>query len=312
MSEFALSFYAVRTLVVALPSSIRSRAVVVVTWLNLFVQIGIVGTGGLVRLTASGLGCPTWPKCTDDSLVNTPEMGIHGVIEFGNRLLTFVVLAVCVAQLVALWAIRRAHRTEWRLAVGLLVGIPVQAVIGGVSVWMQLNPYVVGLHFVVSAVMVVVASILLFRVRSRTVLPRLGQVSLLSWAIAASTTVVLLIGVLTTGSGPHAGDADAPRNGLDSELLQHLHAWPAYATVALVVIAVVRTVGAPRRAWLAVLAGFGGQIALGIWQSRTGLPVELVAIHLVMSMIVSVLVTRGIYVSTISGSNATATNSTVK
>lgn len=297
---------------VALPSSVTSRAVVVVTWLNLIAQIGIVGTGGLVRLTASGLGCPTWPNCTEDSLITTPEMGIHGVIEFGNRLLTFVLLAVCVAQLVVLWTLRRTRRTDWRIAVGLVAGIPVQAVIGGISVWMQLNPYVVGLHFVASAVMVALAALLLFRIRTSGELPRVRAVSTLSWAIAAMTSVVLLIGVLTTGSGPHAGDADAPRNGLNPELLQHLHAWPAYLTVALIATAWWRAHGVERRAWFVVLAGFGAQIVLGIWQSRTGLPIELVAIHLVMSMVVVSLVTRGIYVSTMSGSSATATNSTVK
>lgn len=296
----------------ALPTSVTSRAVVVVTWLNLIAQIGIVGTGGLVRLTASGLGCPTWPKCTEDSLVNTPEMGIHGVIEFGNRLLTFVLLAVCIAQLVVLWKLRRTRRTDWRIALVLVAGIPVQAVIGGISVWTQLNPYVVGLHFVASAVMVTLAALLLVRIRTHGALPRIRAVSTLSWAIAAMTSVVLLIGVLTTGSGPHAGDADAPRNGLDSELLQHLHAWPAYVTVALVAIAWWLASSIERRAWFAVLAGFGAQIVIGIWQSRTGLPIELVAIHLVMSMVVVALVTRGIYVRTMSGSIATATKSTVK
>ena len=297
---------------VALPTSLRSRSVVLVTWLNLIAQIGIVGTGGLVRLTASGLGCPTWPTCTEDSLVTTPEMGIHGIIEFGNRLLTFVLLAVCVAQLVVLWKSRRAHRTEWRLALVLVAGIPIQAVIGGVSVWTQLNPYVVGLHFVASAVMVVLATILLVRVRAGGIAPRLRDVRPLSWAIAAMTSVVLLVGVLTTGSGPHAGDADAPRNGLDSELLQHIHSWPAYATVALIVFAIVAASAAVRRSWIAVLAGFGLQIGLGIWQARTGLPIELVAIHIVASMVVTALVTRAIYVSTMSGSSATATKSTVK
>ena len=297
---------------VALPTSLRSRSVVLVTWLNLIAQIGIVGTGGLVRLTASGLGCPTWPTCTEDSLINTPEMGIHGLIEFGNRLLTFVLLAVCVAQLVVLWKSRRAHRIEWRLALVLVAGIPIQAVIGGISVWTQLNPYVVGLHFVASAVMVVLASLLLLRVRANGLGPRVRDVRALSWSIAAMTSVVLLFGVLTTGSGPHAGDADAPRNGLDSELLQHIHSWPAYATVALIVLAIVLSASTVRRAWLAVLAGFGLQIGLGIWQSRTGLPVELVAIHIVASMVVTAFVTRAIYVSTMSGSSATATNSTVK
>jgi cytochrome c oxidase assembly protein subunit 15 len=286
--------------------------VIIVTWLNLIAQIGIVGTGGLVRLTASGLGCPEWPTCTEGSIVNTPEMGIHGVIEFGNRLLTFVLLAVCVAQLVVLWKLRRQHRIEWRLSVGLVAGIPIQAVIGGISVWTDLNPYVVGLHFVASAVMVVLAAILLFRVKSTPELPRMRSVDALSWAIAGMTSVVLLVGVLTTGSGPHAGDADAPRNGLNPEILQHVHAWPAYITASLVGLAFLVSAGRERRAWIAVLAGFGAQIAIGIWQSRTGLPVPLVAIHLVLSMVVIVLVTRGIYVRTMSGSSATATNNTVK
>ena len=297
---------------VALPTSVRSRAVVIVTWLNLIAQIGIVGTGGLVRLTASGLGCPTWPTCTEDSLVTTPEMGIHGVIEFGNRLLTFVLLFVCLAQLVVLWTLRTTRRDLWWMAIALVAGIPIQAVIGGISVWMKLNPYVVGLHFVASAAMVVLATLLLLRLDDSTSLPRLRDVASLPWAIAATTTVVLLVGVLTTGSGPHAGDADAPRNGLDSELLQHVHAWPAYITVALVVIAYARGSRIEKRAWLTVLAGFGAQITLGIWQSRTGLPVELVAIHLVLSMVVTTFVTRAVYRSTTSGSSATATKSTVK
>jgi cytochrome c oxidase assembly protein subunit 15 len=298
--------------VVALPTSIRSRAVTIVTWLNLIVQIGIVGTGGLVRLTASGLGCPTWPKCTEDSFISTPEMGIHGLIEFGNRLLTFVVLAVCVAQLVVLWAMRRSRRTEWRLALGLAIGIPVQAIIGGISVWTQLNPYVVGLHFIVSAIMVTLATLLLCRVLTIETPPRLGTVDPLSWVIFALTAVVVMVGVLTTGSGPHAGDADAPRNGLDSELLQHFHAWPAYGTTAVVLFAVFVSTGRARRAWLFVLGGFGAQMALGIWQSRTGLPVELVGIHVVLSMVVVSLVTRAIYIRAMSGSSATATNNTVK
>lgn len=297
---------------VAFLTSVSRRSVLFVTWLNLIAQIGIVGTGGLVRLTASGLGCPTWPSCTEDSLVTTPEMGIHGAIEFGNRLLTFVLLIVCVAQLVVLWNERRTRRDLWIPAVVLVAGIPIQAVIGGISVWTQLNPYVVGLHFVVSAAMVVLASVLLLRVRSSDSLPRLSDVTALNWGIAVSTATVLLIGVLTTGSGPHAGDADAPRNGLDSEFLQHLHSWPAYVTVGLIVVAWFVDRDNWQRTWSWVLGGFGLQIAIGILQSRTGLPVELVAVHLVLSMVVTAVVTRAIYVSTTSGSSATATNNTVK
>lgn len=296
----------------SLPTSVRSRAVRVVTWLNLIAQIGIVGTGGLVRLTASGLGCPTWPKCTDDSFVNTPEMGIHGVIEFGNRLLTFVLLAIVIAQIVVLWKSRRERRDLWWLSIGLLAGIPIQAVIGGISVWTQLNPYVVGLHFIVSAILVSVASVLLSRVKDRGDRPRLRDVPALSWIIAALTAVVLAIGVLTTGAGPHAGDADAPRNGLDAELLQHFHSWPAYVTVALIALAALRAAGVQRRWWVAVLIAYTLQIVIGIAQSRLGLPIELVAVHIVLSMIVTSTVTAAVYRSTTSGSIATAIKTAVK
>ena len=292
-----------------------SRLLTPVARLLLTLQALLILTGGAVRVTGSGLGCPTWPECTGDSF--TPVKGqlegtLHSWIEFGNRLLTFVLLFVCLAQLVVLWTLRTTRRDLWWMAIALVAGIPIQAVIGGISVWMKLNPYVVGLHFVASAAMVVLATLLLLRLDDSTSLPRLRDVASLPWAIAATTTVVLLVGVLTTGSGPHAGDADAPRNGLDSELLQHVHAWPAYITVALVVIAYARGLRIEKRAWLTVLAGFGAQITLGIWQSRTGLPVELVAIHLVLSMVVTTFVTRAVYRSTTSGSSATATKSTVK
>lgn len=296
----------------SLPTSIRSRVVVVVTWLNLIAQIGIVGTGGLVRLTASGLGCPTWPRCTEDSFVNTPEMGIHGVIEFGNRLLTFVLLAIVVAQLVVLWKSRRQRRDLWWLSVALLAGIPVQAVIGGISVWTQLNPYVVGLHFILSAILVSTASVLLSRVKDRGELSRLRKVPALSWLIGFFTAVVVTVGVLTTGAGPHAGDADAPRNGLDAELLQHFHSWPAYAVLGLIAFAVYRSTGVQRRWWLSVLGLYGVQIGIGIAQSRLGLPVELVAVHIVLSMIVVATVTGAIYRSATSGSSATAIKTAVK
>lgn len=296
----------------SLPTSIRSRVVVVATWLNLIAQIGIVGTGGLVRLTASGLGCPTWPRCTEDSFVNTPEMGIHGVIEFGNRLLTFVLLAIVVAQLVVLWKSRRQRRDLWWLSIALLAGIPVQAVIGGISVWTQLNPYVVGLHFIVSAILVSTASVLLSRLKERAEPSLLRDVPVLSWAIGLLTAIVVTIGVLTTGAGPHAGDADAPRNGLDGEVLQHFHSWPAYAVVGLIAFAALRSPALQRKWWLAVLGLYGVQITIGIAQSRLGLPIEFVAVHIVLSMIVVATVTAAIYRSATSGSSATAMKTAVK
>ncbi|MEN3345923.1 MAG: heme a synthase, partial [Arthrobacter sp.] len=135
---------------------------------SLIGQIVLVVTGGAVRLTSSGLGCPTWPRCTDTSLVNTPEMGIHGIIEFGNRLLTFALAAVAVMMLVYLWNLRKERRDLFLLALGLLASIPAQAIIGGITVLSGLNPWVVGLHFLVSMALVVFATLLVNRAYGRT------------------------------------------------------------------------------------------------------------------------------------------------
>ena len=148
---------------VTVDTTVRRLAV-----LSLIGQTVLVVTGGAVRLTASGLGCPTWPRCTDDSLVNTPEMGIHGFIEFGNRLLTFALAAVAVLMLVYLWNLRKERRDLFLLALGLLASIPAQAVIGGITVLTQLNPWVVGLHFLVSMALVVFATLLVNRAYGRT------------------------------------------------------------------------------------------------------------------------------------------------
>ena len=284
----------------------------IVVWLSLIAQSGIAVTGAFVRLTASGLGCPTWPLCTEESLVNTPEMGIHGVIEFGNRLLTIALLIIAVAVLVVFWRMRKDRRDLWWMGVGLLVVVPVQAVIGGISVWMQLNPYVVGLHFIVSVAATVVAMLIVLRVRDNERVADIRSIPAVSWLVGVVTGVGIVLGVLTTGSGPHAGDADAPRNGLNSEILQHFHAWFAYASVALVVIAFIRSTGLARRSWLVLLTGFAFQIAIGLLQARTGLPVELVGIHVLAAMVVTCFVTTAVYRSATSGSIATATKRAVR
>ena len=294
------------------PTSLRDRAVRIAVWSVLIANIGITITGALVRLTASGLGCPEWPLCTADSLVNTPEMGIHGLIEFGNRVLTFVLLLVTVLVLVVLWRVRMERRDLWRFALVLLLGIPLQAVIGGISVWTNLNPYVVGLHFVVSIAMTIVATILVIRVIDVDVVSPLRDVPFLSWLVGLGTATTLVIGILTTGSGPHAGDADAPRNGLDSELLQHLHSWPAYGTLALVLFASVRSAGISRRWFVGLVIALCGQATLGIIQSRMGLPVALVAMHVALAMITTAVATAAVYRSTTSGSIATAMKRAVK
>ncbi len=272
-----------------LPGSVdaRIRGFAIAT---LVAQILIVGTGGAVRLTGSGLGCPTWPRCTDDSFVTTPEMGIHGIIEFGNRLLTFVLIAIAIVMFVLVLRIRRERRDLFVLALVIGLGIPAQGVIGGFSVLTNLNPYVVGLHFVLSVVLVVLSTVLVYRVYAG---PRGVRASVPLWysalthATSALVAITILVGIITTGSGPHAGDSGASRNGLDSELLQHVHSWPAYATVAATVLLLIGALrlGQPRLARFTgiLLAIEAVQVAVGLAQARLGLPEILVGAHMVLA-----------------------------
>jgi len=272
-----------------LPSAV-SRPVRAWAWTTWVVQVLIVVTGGAVRLTASGLGCPTWPKCTVDSLVNTPEMGIHGVIEFGNRLLTFVLVIVAIGTFLAVVRLRRERRDLFVLALLIGLGIPAQAVIGGVSVLVNLNPYVVGLHFVVSAAMVVLSTLLVTRVYIQGTLAPTGAVAVLAWIVAALQSVTILVGILVTGSGPHAGDAQSPRNGLPSDVLQHVHSYPAYAalltTLAVGIVALRRGRLDIARVALALLCVNGTQAIVGIAQSNLGLPPFLVGVHMLLACLV--------------------------
>lgn len=281
-----------------LPVSTADRRVRVIAWASLVSQTLIVGTGGAVRLTGSGLGCPTWPRCTEDSFVATPEMGIHGIVEFGNRLLTFVLVIIAILAFLAVLRMRRERPELLRLTVALGLGIPAQAVIGGITVLTELNPWVVGFHFVVSAVLVALAVVFVHRVyRGRTtgLLAVPPAVRALALATAVGAWITVLIGIVVTGSGPHAGDGGAARNGLDSELLQHIHSWPAYITAGLSVlllVAAIRTGRAPlRRAVLGLLAVEAVQITVGIAQARLGLPEILVGIHMVLACVLIALAT---------------------
>jgi cytochrome c oxidase assembly protein subunit 15 len=283
-----------------LPQTVDAR-VRFMAWTTFVVQTLIVVTGGAVRLTASGLGCPTWPQCTADSLVTTPEMGWHGVIEFGNRLLTFVLVIVAIAAFVSVLRFRRERRDLFWLTLVIGLGIPAQAIIGGISVLMQLNPYVVGLHFVVSIALVVLSTVFVYRVYlPSTPSPwqppaEMGKLPLVLWLAAFFQFFTICIGILTTGSGPHAGDANAPRNGLNSELLQHLHSYPAYIALALTVTALVLAarlkISGLVKALVALLLINGAQILVGITQANNGLPELLVGLHMLLACLVSAAVT---------------------
>jgi heme a synthase len=269
------------------------RRVRVAAWLSFAFQLALIGTGGAVRLTASGLGCPTWPQCTDGSFVNTPEMGIHGIIEFGNRLLTFVLAAVTIAAFLSVWRFRRQRRDLFTLTLLQGLSIPFQAVLGGITVLTGLNPYVVGAHFAVSIVLVAVTTVLVWRVyygkRNPALTVPAGLLAL-ARVSAVSVGITVAVGILTTGSGPHAGDNSnpdrpAPRNGLDPEVLQHVHSWPAYVTVGLTVILAIVIARYPvRRRWIAgLLAVEALQVLVGITQARLGLPEVLVGIHMILA-----------------------------
>jgi len=260
---------------------------------DLVANVLIVVTGGAVRLTASGLGCPTWPRCSEESYVSHGELGLHGAIEFGNRLLTFVVAIVAVLALVAAW--RSGRRRATRLALVVFLGIPAQALLGGVTVLTQLNPWIVALHFLVSMAIIGVCVLLLDELRGperpgaplpvrRATLVVLG----LGW-------LSLYLGTVVTGSGPHAGDLDARRTGLDPQWMSHVHAWSVYALVAATVVLLVlaRRAGAARVASATTLL-LGIELAQGVVgfvQYFTDLPVVLVALHMLGAALISASLT---------------------
>jgi cytochrome c oxidase assembly protein subunit 15 len=286
-----MSQTAVRRFVGWLPTAVDVR-VRVLAVASLIGQIVLIVTGGAVRLSSSGLGCPTWPRCTASSLTTTPAMGYHGIIEFGNRLLTFALSAVAVAMLVAVWNLRKERKDLFWLSVTLLASIPAQAVIGGISVLTQLNPWVVALHFLVSMALVVFATILVNRAYGRSgrimtrTLPALpGSMRPVTIATAGAVALAVVLGVVVTGAGPHAGDANAPRNGLDWDLVAHLHAVPAYlvtfGALFAVIIVLTRRVGGPFRSAVLGLLGLTVlQAAIGITQYYTGIPALLVGLHM--------------------------------
>lgn len=270
-------------------------------WASLVSQILIVVTGGIVRLTGSGLGCPTWPKCTDESLVTVPEMGLHGVIEFANRLLTFVLALIALLTFLTIIGLGKKLR-KGLLAPALILGlgIPAQAVLGGFTVLTQLNPWFVGAHFVLSGYMIAVATVLVFRALP----PKHVAVSRGIWLTANPIAVIgaltVLIGVLVTGAGPHSGDAESIRNGLDLELWQHLHSYPGYILLGLAVLqlgllskrdksGLERSFQLRVSAWLVVVTI--AQAIIGVIQARLGVPAPLVALHMLGAAVLCSLLT---------------------
>ena len=286
-----------------LPRSFSPAVISRLALANVVANGAIVVTGGVVRLTGSGLGCPTWPRCTEESFVTTPEMAGHGLIEFGNRLLTFVLTAVAIATLVAVW--RSVRRDLRPLAVLTFLGIPVQAAIGGVTVLTGLNPWTVAVHFLVSIVLVALSTVLWLRSRE----PGVGQplvrrpLVLLVGGIAAVTAAVLVLGTLVTGSGPHSGDVDADdvptgdRMGFDPETVSQVHADAVFLLVGLTIALLVALYatdapGRMRRAARDLLVVQLLQGVVGFVQYFTHLPVALVLLHMLGAVLTTVYTAR--------------------
>jgi heme a synthase len=261
---------------------------------SLITNIGLVVTGAAVRLTGSGLGCPTWPKCTEESYATTPEMGVNGVIEFGNRVLGVVLALIALACFIAalLEKPRRRSLIVLSLAVGL--GIPGQGVIGGITVLTDLNPWVVGLHFLLSMVLIALAYALWRRTAEgdrprRTLVP--APLPALARLVALVSAAVIVLGVIVTGSGPHAGDENAKRNGLDPATIAQTHADLVFLLVGLSVGLwfALRAAKAPRPAIRAagiLIVIELGQGLIGFVQYFTNLPVLLVGAHMLGACLV--------------------------
>jgi cytochrome c oxidase assembly protein subunit 15 len=279
-----------------LPDRIDSR-IRVFAWLSLIAETAIIATGGAVRLTGSGLGCPTWPTCTADSLIPTEELGYHSLIEFGNRMMTGVVGIIALVLFVLVWRIRAERRDLFALAFIVGAGVVAQAIVGGITVWTGLNPFIVGFHYVSSLVLVCVSAAFIVRMYAAPG-PRERAVPAWYAALTHATTAVLAItivfGVLTTGSGPHSGDTEAGRNGFDSELLEHVHAWPGYTLLALTLVLLVAgwRLKLPTIRWVgALLAVELVQIAVGLYQARNGLPPIAVGLHMVLAALTAAAMT---------------------
>ena len=272
--------------------------------INLILEIGIVVTGGLVRLTGSGLGCPTWPQCVPGSFtpVSHQEQGFHKLIEFGNRTLTSVVGVAAVLVIVAVWRWAPGRRRLRRISVLPLVGVMLQAVLGGIAVLTGLNPAIVAAHFLASMVLVSLSAYLLYRIGEGDEPPVAlvrPEIRLVAWLTAALGALVLILGTMVTGSGPHSGDASTPRFGFDPATISWLHAGTVMLFVGLVVavllaVQLTATDPQPRRAWHAVLGIAVLQGLVGYAQYLTDLPKMLVMVHMLGASLMAVSLTYGV------------------
>lgn len=271
------------------PGSLRKLALV-----GVITNAGIIVSGGVVRVTSSGLGCPTWPKCTGDSLVPThtaEHPALNMAIEFSNRMVTYLLLAAGIALYVAARRSRPRRPGLTRLAALQPLGVVAQAVWGGVTVLTNLHPAAVAVHYLLSIAIVLAAVVLYVRTgegdRPPTPLvsPRTRAVAL---ALSGAVVAVLVAGTVVTGTGPHAGDAQARRFGFQIEQVTRVHSLLAWSTVLLTGALLVllhrrRAAARIRRRALLLAVVVAAQGVIGYVQYFTGVPAALVAAHMLGS-----------------------------
>lgn len=269
---------------------LASRVLAPATALLLFLQAALVVTGAAVRLTGSGLGCPTWPECTPGSYTPVPhqaEPQLNAWIEFGNRLLTFVLV---IASIVVIIAVLKSKRRDLRgLAIGQVLGIFGQGILGGITVLTDLNPIPVAGHLLLSIILIAGATSLYSRRHTPAIFVKAAPLTnKISIAHLALSFVVIILGTIVTGSGPHAGDAQAKRFGYDIRTVAWLHADVVIFLLGITLAFYVAQGTSPKTKkaitiFSVVALAQGG---IGYIQYFTGVPEILVAAHLLGATLV--------------------------
>ena len=272
------------------PAHLATRVLAPATALLLFLQSALVVTGGAVRLTGSGLGCPTWPECTPGSYTPVPhqaEPQLNVWIEFGNRLLTFVLVIASAAVIIA---VLKSKRKDLRgLAIGQFLGIFGQGILGGITVLTDLNPIPVAGHLLLSIILIAGATSLYARRYSPAVFVKAAPLtSKISMAHVVISFIVIILGTIVTGSGPHAGDAQAKRFDFDIRTVAWLHADVVIFLLGITFAFYVAqgTSAHTKRAIKIFTVIALAQGAIGYVQYFTGIPEILVAAHLLGATLV--------------------------
>ncbi|WP_298175621.1 COX15/CtaA family protein [Saccharomonospora sp.] len=279
------------------PSQALQRALAIAA---IVTQAGIGLTGSIVRVTGSGLGCPTWPQCFPGSMVPVkhPEYAtLNQWIEYGNRLLTVVVVFVAALCVLAAWRVYLDHPSRkrlLRLAWIMPAGVVAQAVIGGITVLADLLWWTVALHFLPSTALVWTSVVLLraFNEGDEPPRPRVPRASRpVLWALVASLAGLIVAGTVVTGAGPHGGDPDVERLDAPIETLTVIHAAFLYVFLAVLVVLGIQWYRArvEKTLWMYYATVWGIALAqglLGVVQYRLGIPELLVSLHVLGSMLI--------------------------